>query len=508
MPGPNRRDVNGPVRIAHVALVRPGFRGDAVAAVQRSREGLHAQAEPLGFELLVPSAGASEHARTGEALPCGVVTEVDEAQAVARELADLDADLVLIQHVTFATGELVVPLIEVSPRLALWALPEPGPGDGPLPFNALCGLQMTLSMLDVPPIERAGPVRWFHGEVDEARFLQPFARTVAALRAVRAVESATVLRIGGTAPGFYALEPGPGALASTRVVERPLSDLFDAVEAVSDAEAERRAATATEDHDVDVDPAVLLRAARIEAALETLASDVGADALAVRCWPEVPDRCNAMACAAMGTLAGRGTPAACEGDLMGALSMLMLQAAANAPAILMDLSDLDEDDDAVQVWHCGNAPAAWADPDGPRPRLTTHFNRTDVGPVRDETLAGGPVTALRLLDEGRAAVVAGGHLLGHVREGFDGVRGWWQAPTWIDRPLTARRFMAELLEQRVPHHLAFVQGDQRAVVAEACAWLGTELRAVVERPFADRDFADPAFEDPRSAGASGRGSSS
>jgi L-fucose isomerase-like protein len=346
-------------------------------------------------------------------------------------------------------------------------------------------MQMTLSLLDAPPLERAGPVRWFHGAVDEPRFVRPFATTVAALRAARAAASARLLRIGGTAPGFYALEETPAALSGVTIVDRTLTELFDAIGAVPDAEAERRAAAAREGHDVDVDTATLLRAARIEAALERLADEARADALAVRCWPEIPDRCDAMACAAMGTLAGRGRPAACEGDVMGALSMLALQAAADGPAVLMDLSDLDEAEEALLLWHCGNAPAAWADPDGPRPRLTTHFNRDGVGPVRDQTLRPGPATGFRLVDGGRAAVVAGGTLTGVRRDGFDGVRGWWRDLAWSERPLGVRRFLAELLEQRVPHHLAFAHGDHRAALAEASGWLGAAVRPVGERPFAD-----------------------
>jgi L-fucose isomerase-like protein len=185
-----------------------------------------------------------------------------------------------------------------------------------------------------------------------------------------------------------------------------------------------------------VDEGTLLRAARIEGALERLADEVGAQALA------------------------------------------------GGPAILMDLSDIDEAADALLLWHCGNAPAAWADPDGARPRLTTHFNRDDVGPVRDQPLRPGPSSALRLLDGGRTALVAGGSFVGAKREGFDGVRGWWTAPSWAGRRLPARRFLAELLEQRVPHHLALAQGDHQAVLAEACFWLGIEVRPVEPRPFA------------------------
>ena len=470
------------LRIAHVALHRPNFKGDAASATARSRAGLADFADRLGFELVVPDAHD------------GVVQEAAHADAVAAELAADPPDLLLLQHVTFATGDLVAPLLRApeggaAPRVAVWALPEAEAergGTGPLPFNALCGLHMTMSLLDGPAVPRDGaPVKWLYGAADEARFQRPFAVTVAAVRAVKALETATILRIGGTAPGFFALEERPAGLRGVTLIERPLADLWDAIDAADDGDVAARAAAGRAGHDVEVDDATLHRAARIEAGLAALADADGADALAVRCWPELPDRCDAMACAAMGTLAGAGTPAACEGDAMGALSMLALQAVADDPAIVMDLSDLDVEDDAIQAWHCGNAPAAWADPDGPAPRLTTHFNRDGVGPVRDETLRPGPATALRFVDEGRAAVIATGRFEGAVREGYDGVRGWWRAPVWAGTPLPAERFLAELFETRVPHHLAFVHGDHGAALVEACAWAGIEVRGVAPRPFPD-----------------------
>jgi len=436
-PGTDLRFSGALPHVAHVALARPAFKGDAAAAVRRSRAGLEQAAAQLGFVLTVPSGGAERHPRNDAPFSPGVVTDVPEAQRVAAALSADPPDLLLLEHATFATGELIAPLVAAAPRVAVWALPESGPGTGPLPQNALCGLQMTLSLFDTPQFGRRGePVRWFHGEVHEQRFAAPFARTIAALRAVRALEQATVVQIGGTAPGFYALEEAPAALHGVRVVDRSLGELFGAISEVPDEEAHARAEAAREGHDVEVDEGTLLRAARIEGALERLADEVGAQALA------------------------------------------------GGPAILMDLSDIDEAADALLLWHCGNAPAAWADPDGARPRLTTHFNRDDVGPVRDQPLRPGPSSALRLLDGGRTALVAGGSFVGAKREGFDGVRGWWTAPSWAGRRLPARRFLAELLEQRVPHHLALAQGDHQAVLAEACFWLGIEVRPVEPRPFA------------------------
>jgi len=225
-----------------------------------------------------------------------------------------------------------------------------------------------------------------------------------------------------------------------------------------------------------------VRAARIDLALAAMAHETGANALAVRCWPELPDACGAMACAAMGRAADRRTPAACEGDVWGALSMRVLQAVAAAPAALLDLSDLDRERDALLLWHCGNAPKALAA--APGTRLTTHFNRDGLGVVRDQTLAPGPATALRLLPAtggALAAVVIGGRVLEARGPSFDGVRGWWGELTWSRERVSAERAVAGILDHRLPHHLALAAGDRREALLELCDRLGATALAVGPR---------------------------
>ncbi|MDZ7800975.1 MAG: hypothetical protein U5K81_09325 [Trueperaceae bacterium] len=453
--------------------------------MRRAQEGLAAWAPRLGVQVASVTVGSQvRHGATGAQVPEGTVSDAEDARRAAARIEADPPDLLLIQHATFATGDLLAPLLRAAPRVAVWATPEGAAGEGPLPFNALCGLQMTLSMLGVPEVDRGeAPVKWLYGDVHEDRFREAFATTLAALRGVRALSRARILAIGGTAPAFYALEERPDALSGVTVTPCELRDLFDRVEAVPEREARARATDWADRHALEVDDATLLRGARIERALAALGEEAGADALAVRCWPELPDACGAMACAGMGTRAGEGMPAACEGDVMGALSMLALQGVAAEAAILMDVSDLSEADDALLLWHCGNAPLAWADPEGPRPRLTTHFNRTDDGPIRDMALAPGPATALRLLSGGREALIASGRIRRLDRSGYDGVRGWWSDLAWHGASLSAERFLAEMLHQRVPHHLAAVAGACAPALAEMAGWLGIAPRTVQARPF-------------------------
>jgi len=464
------------LRLGFVAVVRPAFKGDGAAVAARSLAVLTEVASALGV---------------GLAAEGGVVRDAREAEGVAAELAAARLDLLVIQHATFATGDLLAPLLAAAGRAAVWAVPEwagarPGGPDGvqgPLPLNSLCGLNMTLSFAEGPRGGARAPVAWCYGAPEDPTLRARLADLIAAERGARALAETRILAIGGTAPGFYGLEQPPLPCGAT-VVEHPLADLFERVAAVDDDDATAHAEAWRRDEALDAPWAHLVRAARIDLGLDAMAREAQANALAVRCWPELPDACGAMGCAVLGRSADRGRPAACEGDVWGAASMRVLQAVAGAPAALLDLSDLDRERDALLLWHCGNAPLALAA--APGTRLTTHFNRDGLGVVRDQTLAAGPATAFRLLPsapttgaapgDAPGAVVVGGRVLASEHASFDGVRGWWGDLTWGRERVSAERAVASVLDHRLPHHLALAAGDARHALLELCArWGGTAL---------------------------------
>lgn len=496
-----------PLRLGFVSVIRPAFRGASVAAAEASLAGLAALGRELDFTTVVPALPSEERTAAGAPLPSFAVHDAASAQLAALQLSDQDLDFLLVQHTTFATGEVLTPLLQASERVGMWALPEGaqgGDGQGPLPLNSLCGLNMTLSYLDSPHVNKRQPVRWYYGAVNSDWFVSRLASTVAALRGLTALANARVLQIGGVAPGFYGLEEELG-LSGPTVHAAPLSQLLERVAAVNAAEAAALAAQQAQAEPADVNREQLERSARIELALTALACEGDYDALAVRCWPEVPDVCGSMACAAMGNLAagdpaggpaggatpgavgdpvsapGRlprpGVPAACEGDVAGALSMLALQAMSGRSAVLMDLSDVDEAADELLFWHCGNAPREWAA--GGASRLTTHFNRTGLGTVRDMVLAPGPVTGFRLVGQAEALVMSG-TFGAPERASYDGVRGWLGDLRWNGRRLGARAFVTNVLDLGLAHHFAFGRGDLTAALRELCEWLGRRPVAAAE----------------------------
>jgi len=411
---------------------------------ERSRRTLADAAPRLGFTL---------------ALATDPVTGEREARLQAEAAGRADLDLLLVQHVTFATGDLLTPFLELPVPLGLWALPE-ATISGPLPQNALCGLNMSLSL----PVSRPLPVKWFYGDAGDAEFLAAIEVTVRALTGRRALTRGRVLWIGGTAPGFYRLAATPDL--PLRIDDAPLQVLYDAIDAVTAADVETRLGAL--DEPSVVPRAELAPSVRVELALEQLSR--GYDGIALRCWPELPERAGTMACAAFARLGDRGLSLACEGDIGGLASMLAVAAVTRGPAVLLDLSHAG--DDALLFWHCGNAARAWA---AGETRLATHFNR-QIPAVRDMRLRAGPVSGLRFLEHRTAAVYAGQVV--PRAGGYDGVSGWIGDLRWARDPVTPRGYVATVLNHRLPHHFIWGLGDAQAALLELCDWLGYRVLPV------------------------------
>jgi len=84
--------------------------------------------------------------------------------------------------------------------------------------------------------------------------------------------------------------------------------------------------------------------------LKALVDDAGLSAVAVGCYPHLMGK----VCLAASLLGDQGTPVACEGDVNGALGMLMLSELSGEPVHNTDLLDPVPADNAIVYSHCGS----------------------------------------------------------------------------------------------------------------------------------------------------------
>jgi L-fucose isomerase-like protein len=173
---------------------------------------------------------------------------------------------------------------------------------------------------------------------------------------------------------------------------------------------------------------------------------------AVRCWPEFFTELGCAACGAMSMLSDEMIPCSCEADVHGTITQMMLQWLSDEPAFLTDMVSVDQDRDAMVLWHCGLAPISMADPDAEK-RFTIHSNR-ELPLLLEFPLKPGRVTAARLTRaSGELKLVLGSGTMLKTEKIFSGTSGLLQ----FDRPTA--EVIDTILEKGLEHHIAITYGD-------------------------------------------------
>lgn len=410
-------------------------------------------------------------------------------EAALMALAGERLDLVLVMQVTFTDATMTVRIAEAATApLAIWAFPEPRAG-GRLRLNAFCGLNLAMHALG-----RAGHTAgWLYAAPDApeaaadlvtlARGRQgvafaplppgPAPGAADQARAETVLDGLRGARIGlvGEHPaGFDTCRYDPDALArlaGVSIEAISLPDLFGRARAApADAVASARSTVAAALSGADgLDQDQLDRSLRVFRALDDLAGEKGLAGFAVRCWPEMFTDYGCAACGPMGMMAGQGVPCACEADVYGALTALLLQGLAGEPSWLVDIVDMDGADDTGVFWHCGSAPLGMADA-AVQPRVQIHSNRR-MPLLAEFTLKPGRITVARVSQARNSPrlVLAGAEVL-RAPMSFTGTSGVVR----FDR--NAGEVAAAMMQEGLEHHVAFAYGEHRPALRAMAARMG------------------------------------
>ncbi len=409
----------------------------------------------------------------------------DEAQtkAAITQLQGAGIDHLLVCQVTFTDASMTVAAANAFADipLSIWAVSEPRDG-GRLRLNAFCGLNLGSHALGLN--KRA--FSWVYGDptarimpdltamLAGKRKVQPLKATSSdahgsdAGRAIaRAVNGKRVARIGAHPVGFDTCAYDADeikALAGVTIDAFELDDLFERARAAPPEAAHAARALAENDlSDLDtVDPVELDRSMRLKVALDTIRAQGPYDAFAIRCWPETFTEYGGAVCGPVAMMGEARVPCACEADVYGALTQLVLQETANAPVFLADLVDVDVDDNTAVVWHCGQAPSSMRDPDVPA-TATIHTNRK-MPLLYQFPLKPGQVTLMRISQAHCVPkmILSFGEMLARPMA-FTGTSGVVRFER--DAGLVLNDVMASGLE----HHMALAYGDHRAALRSVAA---------------------------------------
>lgn len=458
-------------RVALVATARPTF--ELGAARERT-----AAARALLVELGAEVRGGRE-----------LVMAPEDVAAAA---ADLDgADLVVNLCATFSDASPALDLYAGLGRpVLLWSLPEPGPVGDRLWANSLCGANLfghavvgaggTVRLLHGAPHDpgvRAALRRALDGELPEPAVVPPSTgERAGAGRVDAALGSLRGARIGvvGDAPtGFTPSRYDPDVLAAVfgiGVERLEVEDAFEAVGSMDPDERRRELAASLERRPTlgDLDASQVERSAAVTATLRTFAHEASLSAVAVRCWPEFPTRLGVCPCSALSQLADEGTPTACERDVHGVLTMLLMEALGSGTTYLVDTVDLDARANVVRLWHCGAAATSLA-ADPAQARQSVHCNRK-IGVAGDFPLRTGRVVMARLTEDHHPASPSGLRLVLAAGESLPEPNRFQGNTAAVRLDHDAEQLVTALVTDGYPHHTVLAWTDVRP-----------ELRAVADR---------------------------
>jgi len=449
------------VRLGFIPANR-GFFSDKLAAKMRNETVKVLKA--TGADVVVPSPADTK---------VGCVESLDEAIKVGRMFREAQPDGIVVSAVNFGDEQGVAITLKESglkvPVLIVGCQEEAVLSREIERRDSFCGLLSigeALRQLELPYSVPEAPICF---PTDES-FRGTAERFGAVCRVVGGLRSARYGQVGARPDAFWTCRYNEKALQALgpTCVTLDLSEVIGQINAMpTDAAVRRVIADMKKTIDTTaVADDILAKIAKLELVLRRFIEDRKLDGLAIQCWTSIQQNLGICTCATMGRFDDRGTPCACEADIMGLLSMHALQLASGGPSCLADWNNLhNEDPELVNCWHCGVFPHSWAKT--PRTMACHEIIAGTVG--RDKAMGvvefvmdDGPVTLCRATQDNAGAfkvALAQGVVEPNPAVTF-GAYGWVRIPNF-------QRFYRNVLVRHFPHHVGMNRAHVGNVLWEA-----------------------------------------
>jgi len=400
----------------------------------------------------------------------GLLYDAAQAPAAAERFRQAGVDGLFVAHCNFGCEAAIATLArDMRVPVLVWGPRDEGAdAQGLRRRDTQCGLFATSKVL-----RRVGvPFTYVtNSTLDDPVFERGYRGFVGVVRVVGAARHVRIGQIGPRPDEFWTVMCNEGELLerfNIEVLPISLAAILHAThEKLEQAPGEVDAAVAdlTRQVKVDAEADAVRKLMAMKLAMQQWAQREGLHALALQCWPALQQALGVFPCLIDGLLTGEGLPVACETDIHGAFTSVLLGAAAPqpSPTFFADLTVRHpEDDNTELLWHCGVFPPHLCD--DPRGcQAGPHFNAGQ--PVAGEfRITGGDITVARFDgDRGAYSLFMG------QGQGVDGPynRGTY---TWLrvgDWP----RWEHKLIRGPYIHHVVGVHGHVSPVLHEACRYI-------------------------------------
>ena len=413
---------------------------------------------------------------------CELLLESEPTLREIENLKDAPIDFIIILQATFTDASMTVKIAQTFlSDIGIWSIPEPRLG-GRLRLNSFCGLNLASHALGLNDIQFS----WLY-ENPENIEISRFQNFLENKRSVKRLEASyseifpsnkakiiknkikkfKIGKIGKHPDGFDTCKYDPiklKKLSGVSVEEIDLDKLFET------AKKTKQDKVKTSYNEIknkislidEVDQSELDLSIRLKSSLESIKENGKFDAFAIRCWPEMFTEYGGAVCGPASLMGENKTPCACEADVYGSLTQLILQEVSGSQVFLTDLVDIDINDNTGVIWHCGQAPISMCDKDF-KARATIHTNRK-MPLLFEFPLKPGIVTLMRISQAfgQQKMIISKGKILKRDMA-FTGTSGV------IEFNSEASDVLNDVISSGLEHHMALAYGDHTQMLEEVAS---------------------------------------
>lgn len=398
----------------------------------------------------------------------GLLHNDNDRMKIAAKFRASKVDGLFVPHTNFGTEYEVARLAkELNVPVLLWGPRDERPDENGIRLrDSQCGLFATGKVL-----RRFGvPFTYLcNCNLDDEAFERGIKLFLAVCNVVKVFRNTRILQIGPRPFDFWSTMCNEGELLekfNIQLAPVPIPELTAEMKKIK-ADAKKLneiVSYCRNNFKISVSNEELENIAALKGAISALADKYGCNAGCIQCWNALQDEIGIMPCAANSILNEEGFPVACETDIHGAITSLLVEAAGMGEkrSFFADWTVRHPDNENGELLqHCGPWPMSCL---ACKPEICYPLAFDYPGAVAGEAKHGEMTLARFDGDNGNYSL-----LLGNAK-GIDGpyTKGtyvWVEVANW-------KRLEAKIVEGPYIHHCVGIHSDVVPVLYEACKYLG------------------------------------
>lgn len=360
-------------------------------------------------------------------------------------------DIVLLMFGAFSGDDYACGLYdELKTPIIFWSLREPDLHGGRILANALVAATMNSASVK----RLGGKTHFVLGNESEPHAKAELDALFSAYALKKTMSQVTFGLLGYRPTAFYNSAFNEALIRRTfgvKIEETDLKVLFDKAESYSKEEVNAELSRIAIPISSNLPKGYIETHARLCLATREVFAEQGYDYAALKCWPEM-GALHATPCAVIGRLADEGVHLICEGDVDAGLTYAAENILSGKAGFITDLIDINEEENYVTFWHCGNAAPSLISCDC-TPEIANHPLAGQGTAIR-AVLKKGEITFARFCD------INGKYVL-FVGKGYGVNTDMYTPGAMINVKLArpVKEVIYEIVEKGIPHHYALTWGD-------------------------------------------------